>query len=250
MVAAVLGELTGVASSIVGNLLTVIPQGQFVPANGSPIIIPVTLEETSTDLVVVTDHPVEAGVMISDHAYYRPAELVMRCGWSNSSFGNLENAVTAAFSSGDISQFAGLSGLSNLFGSGPPLPVSSGGMTVSDYVSGIYSQLLAMQQSLLPFTVLTSIRQYTNMMLTSLAVTRDKTTSQALMVTATMRQVIFVNTVSTTLAAIQNMANPASTAQTVQQGQGALLPNATPNMQGGALPAANWPDLVNNPLGL
>lgn len=221
-------NLLGAASSVLSNVLTVIPQGQI-----GGIAIPATLEEVSTDLVTVTDHPVESGAEISDHAYYRPAQLVMRCGWSNSSGFNLQSSVSSLFSGGGQSLFAGL-GLS----SSPPS--SGGGMSVSDFVSDIYTQLLALQQSLVPFTVVTSIRQYTNMMLTSLAVTRDQKTSQALMVTAAMRQVIIVSTSSTSLASAQNQATPANTAETISQGPQQLLSNATP-APGGSVSPLNWP---------
>ena len=114
-------------------------------------------------------------------------------------------------------------------------------MSVSDFVSGIYSQLLALQQSLVPFTVVTSIRRYTNMILTSLAVTRDSKTSQALMVTATMRQVIIVSTVSTTLAPIASQADPASTAENVSMGSLNLIPNAMPSPAGQYRPCYGRP---------
>lgn len=220
---AIASELFGAASSALSSFLTVIPQGTI-----DSIAIQATLEETGTDLVTVTDHPVEAGAEISDHAYYRPAELTMRCGWSNSNTSSLISAVSSLFSGGGVSQFAGLSGSSPA--------VSGGGMSVSDYVSGIYSQLLSLQQSLQPFTVVTSIRQYTNMMLTSLAVTRDQRTSQALMVTATLRQVIIVSTVSTTLAPISNQSNPASTAETTDQGPQQPGSNASPAPGGAVSP--------------
>lgn len=218
----VLSALVGVGSSILSNVLTVIPQG-----NIGGIVVPATLEETSTDLVNVTDHPVEAGAEISDHAYYRPAELVMRCGWSNSSTFTLESAVSSLFSGGGIASFA-----ATVFGQNPP--VSGGGMSISDFVSGIYSQLLSLQQSLVPFTVVTSIRQYTNMIMTSLVLTRDKKTSQALMVTVSMRQVIIVSTVSTTLASLANQALPSNTAETLPVGPQNLIANSTPS-PGGAL---------------
>jgi hypothetical protein len=205
---AVASSLFGAATSFAGDLF-VIPPGQI-----GAISIQATLEETLTDLVTVTDHPVEAGAQISDHAYYRPAELVMRCGWSNSTAQNLVSTAASLF--------------------------SQGGLTVSDYVSGIYAQLLSLQQSLQPFTVLTSIRQYTNMMLTSIALQRDQRTSQALMVTATMRQVIIVSTVSTTLAPIQNQATPANTAENIQTGQQQPMSGVSPNPAGSPGPSA-WP---------
>lgn len=225
---AIFSEVIGVGASLLGNILTVIPQG-----NIGGIVVPVTLEETSTDLVTVTDHPVEAGSEISDHAYYRPAELTMRCGWSNSSSFTLQSAASSLFSGGGISSFA-----STIFGQNPP--VSGGGMSISDFVSGIYSQLLSLQQSLVPFDVITSIRRYTNMIMTSLAVTRDRRTSQALMVTASMRQVIIVSTVSTTLAPLANMANAANTAENALLGPQQLQTNVTPN-PGGSVGPLLWP---------
>lgn len=225
---AALSSLVGVGASILGNVLTVIPQG-----NIGGIAIPATLEETSTDLVTVTDHPVEAGAEISDHAYYRPAELTMRCGWSNSNTTSLLGAVSSLFSGGGASSF-----VSTLLGQNPP--ASGGGMSVSDFVSGIYAQLLALQQSLVPFTVVTSIRQYTNMMMTSLAVTRDKKTSQALMVTATMRQVIIVSTSTATLSSLGDQQTPASTAEDVNLGPQNLVPGAAPSPGGSPGPLL-WP---------
>lgn len=47
----------------------------------------VTIEENHRDEVVITQHPVEQGGIITDHAFKRPAELEIRCGFSNSSAG-------------------------------------------------------------------------------------------------------------------------------------------------------------------
>ncbi|MBB3811465.1 phage baseplate protein [Pseudochelatococcus contaminans] len=48
-------------------------------------IIPnVVIEEIHRDDLIVTDHPVEKGAAISDHAFKRPEEVELRCGWSNS----------------------------------------------------------------------------------------------------------------------------------------------------------------------
>lgn len=226
---AIASSLFGTAASILSNALQPVPQGLI-----DTIPVQATFEETGTDLVTVTDHPVEAGAHITDHAYYRPAELRMQCGWSNSSPNALVGAVQNLFSGGGLAQFAGLS---QLDGSAPP--VSGGGMSVSDYVSDIYSQLLSLQQSLQPFTVTTSIRRYANMVFASLTVTRDQKTSQALMVTASFRQVIIVNTVTTTLAPIANLANPASNASTVTLGPQSVASGAAPAPGGNPGPE-NW----------
>jgi len=51
-------------------------------------IIPnVVVEEMHRDRLSITSHPVEIGAAITDHAFKEPRELVMRCGWSNSTGG-------------------------------------------------------------------------------------------------------------------------------------------------------------------
>jgi hypothetical protein len=43
----------------------------------------VTIEEDADDVLEITQHPVEQGAAITDHAYKRPAEVRMRLGWSD-----------------------------------------------------------------------------------------------------------------------------------------------------------------------
>jgi hypothetical protein len=191
------------------NLINLVPSDQI-----NTIQVDATLEEIGTDTLQITEHPVEAGANITDHAFYRPAELVMHCGWSNA------NALFTT-SVGGNQTFAG------------------GSLTKDDYVSSIYSQLLALQQSLQPFSVVTTIRLYNNMVITSISLTRDKRTSQALMVTVTLKQIIIVNTLSTTLAPTANQTNPASTSETANYGALSLLNNPVPSPQG-SLPPSQW----------
>jgi len=52
------------------------------------MIIPeVVIEEIHHDQTRITDHPVETGAAISDHAFNMPPEVEMRCGFSNSTAG-------------------------------------------------------------------------------------------------------------------------------------------------------------------
>lgn len=51
------------------------------------IFADVTVEESHRDEVIITQHPVEGGGVITDHAFKRPAEIEIRCGFSNSSAG-------------------------------------------------------------------------------------------------------------------------------------------------------------------
>jgi hypothetical protein len=65
--------------------------GLFVPHRRSigGIIADVTIEETERDDVTFTQHPVEQGAPIGDHAFKQPEEVVLRVGWSEGKTGDL-----------------------------------------------------------------------------------------------------------------------------------------------------------------
>lgn len=172
------------------------------------IEIMASLEEIYNDTLQTTDHPIEQGADITDHSFKRPAEVLLRCGWSNSSFKALSGAAEALF--------------------------SGGGLTAADYVGGVYSQLLALQQSRAPFTMTTNARQYENMLIQSLRVDRDSKTSNILMVTATCKQVIIVNTQATTLPPREQQAQPEKTAEV--QNTGVKQTKTRTPSPGGAVP--------------
>lgn len=57
----------------------------------------IVVEETSRDSLFITNHPVEKGAAISDHAFKMPVECEMRCGWSDSGhFQGYSRAINAA----------------------------------------------------------------------------------------------------------------------------------------------------------
>lgn len=177
-------------------------------SNIAGIEIAASVEEVLTDSLEMTDHPVEQGAAITDHAYKRPVEVVLRCGWSNSSLLEaLRPSVGAVF--------------------------SGGSMTRADYVSGVYSQLLALQEARVPLDVSTAKRRFVNMLITGLSVTTDAKTSEALMVQATLRQIIIARTQATTLPPRADQADPAKTAEVENAGVKQVQP-ATPS-PGGAL---------------
>lgn len=191
------------------DLLLLTPRG-----NLGGIEIQASLEEILTDNLTVTEHPVELSPIglnaaINDHAYKQPSEVVLRCGWSNSSPQALSGAISAVF--------------------------GGGSMSAADYVSAVYSQLLALQESRVPFSITTSKRQYQSMLLVALQVTTDAKTSQALMVSATCKQVIIVETKATTLPPRSSQANPASTAEVENTGTAQAQPG-TPSPGGAVAP--------------
>ena len=171
-----------------------------------------TLETTHTDILEATSHPVEAGASITDHSFKRPPELVLRCGWSNASLKALTGILTGIFNGGTMSR--------------------------ADYVSGVYSQLLEMQEAREPVSISTGKRQYENMLITSIVVTEDQKTSQVLMVLATFTGVILVNTRSATLPPRDSQADPASTAETEVIGTQQVT-SADP-APGGTVPPNEW----------
>jgi hypothetical protein len=65
--------------------------GLFVPNQRKigGIAAQVTISEQERDELVITEHPVEQGAPINDHAYKRPSEVTIRAGWSAAFAGDL-----------------------------------------------------------------------------------------------------------------------------------------------------------------
>lgn len=141
----------------------------------------VTIEEDHTDEVVMTDHPVERGAQITDHAFKAPSTVVITAGWSNSS----------------------LAALGNPF-----------------YAQLVYNQLLGLQASLQPFEIVTGKRIYVNMLIHRLSVKTDEKTENVLMVTAECREIIIADTqtVSTGSGNAADMKDPVNNAPTTNRG--------------------------------
>lgn len=66
-----------------------LPYGNWTPALFQPhsrsiggIVAQVTIQEQSSDELHITDHPVEQGSPISDHAFKQPVQLQINAGWS------------------------------------------------------------------------------------------------------------------------------------------------------------------------
>jgi hypothetical protein len=120
------------------------------------LIAQVTVEEDHDDELTITEHPVEQGAAITDHAYKRPAELRMRVGWSQSGGLPVDNAV-------------------------------------ADVVT-LYEDILTLQSSRRPFSIYTGKRPYQNMLVASLRVHTDAKLEWTLLADITFRQILLVNT--------------------------------------------------------
>lgn len=181
------------------DMISFAPRGRI-----GTIDIAATLEEIHIDTLRVTEHPVELGAAITDHAYAKPQEVIIKCGWSNSTLSELMAMASALF---------------------------SGNMSASDYVSSVYAQLLAIQASRQPIQITTSKRQYLDMLIVGLTVTTDASTSAVLMVQAHCRQIIIVKTKATALPAKENQATPSKTAGIIDKGV-SMLKSALPSKVG------------------
>lgn len=88
------GAIGGPVGSFVGQTVAraasyVVPFANWTPALFLPyrrsiggIYAQITVDEQHTDEVQITDHPVEAGAPISDHAFARPQQVAITAGWS------------------------------------------------------------------------------------------------------------------------------------------------------------------------
>jgi hypothetical protein len=178
------------------------------------IIVPnVVLEEVQVDDLEITEHPVERGAPISDHAYMKPCELVMRVGWSNSAPLQVLG-VSVPFLSRGIGT-----------------AVTSFGE--KDYLTEVYRQLLELQRSREPFDVVTGKRIHRNMLIRTLSVTTDETTENVLMAQVRMREVIIVEAAARTVAPAELQANPARTAGEEAAGPASTRATSVPAGAGG-----------------
>ena len=229
-----MSSLSGSALSLGLNALIVKPKrGIYDPTTGKlfpAIPIPqATIQELMHDDLEITDHPVEQGSSISDHAYKRPSELVVKAAWSNSptktglsALANITLATAAAQANstikGAISLVSQVQGAVGLVGS----LVSSNNGNSQDQMNAILTGLLKLQQAdptskAIPLvTVYTARRSYENMVLKSISVENDWKTENALFATLTFKQIILVSVQVANAVGPTAPAKPAVNAAPVQ----------------------------------
>jgi hypothetical protein len=161
-----------------------------------PIIADVTVRERMVDRLVITEHPVEQGAAITDHAYKRPTELTLEVGWSNSSLQGALNEfaqATGALLSGNI--VGGIQAIAS-----------------PSYVQQVYAALLSVQAGRQPITIVTGKRTLLNCLIEEIEQQTDNTSEWSLPIVLHCRQIIIVSTAATTLPASTAQAKPAQTA--------------------------------------
>lgn len=194
------------------------PRRGFFPFNEegealAPIIAQAVIEEVHDDELTITEHPIEQGAAISDHAYKQPSEVVISCGWSNSPSnpgGIVGLAVgVAAAVGGRAGQAIGI-----LAQAPATLKAAQSILTGNsqDQIRAIYAQLVELQVSRIPFDVLTGKRAYRSMMFKRLRAVTTKETENSLIVVAHCKEVLIVSTrvvaVSPTAQASPQLTNP------------------------------------------
>lgn len=163
----------------------------------------VVLKESHNDELQITDHPLEKGTMVSDHAFKRPAEVTIEFAYSNSPIrGSLIDGAVGGLRSTVSGVQAILSG------------------NASSQVRDIYQRLVVLQESAILFDVFTGKRRYQNMLIRALSTVTDKTTENSLVVTAICRQVFVVSSQTVKLSAeAAAQLNPEVTNPTANSGQ-------------------------------
>lgn len=167
----------------------------FMSRSVGGFVANVTLEEDHNDELEISDHPVEYGASITDHAFVRPPSVVITCGWSNSS----------------------LAALGNPF-----------------YVNQVYQAFLDMQASVVPFDIFTGKRFYTSMLAKRISCKTDEKTENALLLTVECRNIQIANTqvVSSGLGKPADMKEPVINSGVTNLGQQSL--KTTLSIRGGA----------------
>ena len=145
-------------------------------------IAEVTVTEQHTDDLTITQHPVERGAAITDHAFKMPSQLTVDIGYS------------AAYT-----KLAGY-----------------------DSLSSLYAQFLNMQASATLLTVQTGKRLYNNMLIKSLRVKTDQQTENVLDISLQLQEVILVDVITNQYPPTGSQSNPESTASTKNTGQKAI----------------------------
>lgn len=153
-----------------------------------PIKADATVTESHSDELAITDHPVQQGAAITDHAFKIPASLVIRAGFSNSS----EQA------NGN-----------------------------EDYINKIYSQFLQLQSDRTLIDVFTGRRTYKNMLVKSLAQETSEEFENAMILVIGLRQLVLVTTQTVTLPA-EVQKSPEKTGSVINTGTKQAAPVKNP----------------------
>lgn len=189
-------------------------QPQVTQATFSPqrsiggITADVTLEEVHDDQLVITNHPVEQGASITDHAFKNPARLLVTIGFSNSSPNS---------------------------GFDP------------EYVNEMYQQFLTMQIERELLDVFTGRRNYQNMLIAGLHLATQQDTENAAIIAVDLQEVLLVQTQTVAVPPNDSQKQPEKTATPTTTGVKQAKPIASPPTDMFSATSLNINQLNNTP---
>lgn len=125
-------------------------------------------------ILSITEHPVQTGASISDHAFMEPRTVTFEIGMSDVMQ--------------DLSEYiSGIESFNN--GDSPSKSINA------------YKVLEKLQQDRIPMTVVTRLNTYNNMLISSLVVPDDKNTTYALRATVTLKEIIVAKVTTVKISA-------------------------------------------------
>ena len=137
------------------------------------IVVDATVSEEHVSTADLTENPVEDGAKVTDHVQLKPSQLTIEGVISDTPLGyavigNIQNLVRS---------------VATLFG-------------LSSRSTDAFNNLRKLQESRKPFTVITGLKRYTNMIMTDLSVPRTATTGGAIHFRAVMKEIRIVKSKS------------------------------------------------------
>lgn len=161
-------------------------------AGGDAIIPDVVISEMHSDQVTVTNHPVDTGADLSDHAIIQPTTVTCTFAWSDSS-----RAINSAL---DGSILQGLE-------------------TTKD----VYEKLLALMRARQPLRLSTGKRAYENVIITALKTTSSVETESSAIIEITFQEVFMAQAQTVSLSSIKQK-NPGRTSGKRNLGSKFVIP--------------------------
>lgn len=131
----------------------------YCKTNIGGLFFDAVLSISTEHVATITQHPVQTGANISDHMYLEPVQITMEIGMSDAMASMVR------------------------------------GQWVGAYTKSIsaYRKLCELQAARIPFTVLTRLNQYPNMVIRSISVPDDYNTLYGLRATVSLQQLIIAN---------------------------------------------------------
>ena len=154
-----------------------------IPAKIDTLELDCSVSETHTRANEVTDHPVEKGANVSDHARSKPDMLTLEGIVSNTPLNKQQQQ--------RIVESRGVNITSTSASDAPAGAVG--------YAEQGYAKLSELMDKKTLITVVTALRTYENMILETLTVPRDARTGDALRFTGTFKQIRLVDVQKTTV---------------------------------------------------